>query len=66
MKLNTSPNLSSPDAAYELLISAHKGLGDDESAALNARLILTLVNHVGDLDILAEALDVARSTRHEA
>lgn len=52
-------NLSDPDAAYALLIAAHEGLTEAESAALNARLILVLANHVGDLAVLREAIAVA-------
>jgi hypothetical protein len=49
------------DAAYRLLIEAHRGLSDDESAALNARLVLILANQVGDLEVLREALRLAAS-----
>lgn len=59
-KLTTTPNLADPDAIYALLLAAHEGLDDDRSAALNARLILTLVNHIGDIGVLAEAIRVAR------
>lgn len=60
-KLITIPNLANPDATYELLLSAHNGLGDDESAEFNVRLLLTLVNHIGDMDVLVEAISVAKS-----
>ena len=48
------------DDFYEMLIDAHRGLSDGESAKLNARLILLLANHVGDLSVLREALRLAR------
>lgn len=60
MPLNTAPNIARPDDFYAALIAAHDGLSDDESAALNARLVLVLANHVGDAATLAEALRVAR------
>ena len=60
MALITDLHLQSPDDFYEALIEAHQGLGAEQSAALNARLILLLANHVGDLDVLREALAVAR------
>jgi hypothetical protein len=44
------------------LIAAHDGLSDDDSVALNARLVLILANHIGDRAILAKALDAARSS----
>ncbi|WP_102227211.1 DUF2783 domain-containing protein [Acidimangrovimonas sediminis] len=56
-----SPNLPRPDEFYANLIAAHEGLTDDESAALNARLILILANHIGDSEVLEEALRIARS-----
>ena len=48
-----------PDLAYRMLIDAHRGLSDEDSAALNARLILILANQIGDLEILREALALA-------
>lgn len=59
--LNTTRNLDRPDDAYDLLLSAHEGLSKEESDALNARLILTLINHIGDLDVIREALEVAKA-----
>ena len=50
------------DEFYEQLIDAHNGLSDEQSEALNARLILLLANHIGDLRVLREALQAARQT----
>lgn len=61
MSLITTPNLKAPDAAYAALLAAHKGLTEAESQALNARLVLILMNHIGDDAILAEALVLART-----
>jgi len=36
-------------------------LGDVDSAVLNARLVLLLGNHIGDLAVIREALSVARA-----
>ena len=47
------------DDFYQALIEAHRGLSDEESLALNARLILLLSNHIGDLAVLREALALA-------
>jgi Protein of unknown function (DUF2783) len=60
MKLITDPNLSAPDDFYEALIDAHRDLAPDASHALNARLVLLLANHIGDLAVLKEALAAAR------
>lgn len=58
--LITSPNLTRPDDSYAALIAAHEGLSEVESHALNARLILILMNQIGDQAVLAEALRLAR------
>ncbi len=58
--LNLEPNLASPDDFYEALIESHRGLSPEQSALLNAKLILLLANQVGDLAILREAMAKAR------
>jgi hypothetical protein len=58
--LNTEPNLSSPDDFYERLIATHRGLSDEDSALVNAKLVLLLANHIGDAGILAQAMAAAR------
>ncbi|MGE0184068.1 MAG: DUF2783 domain-containing protein [Parvularculaceae bacterium] len=58
--LNREPNIADADGVYQKLIDAHLGLSDAESMALNARLILLLINHVGDKAVVSEAIDVAR------
>lgn len=60
--LNTEPNIDAPDDFYEALIEAHAGLSEEQSAALNARLILLLANQVGDIDTLKEAIAAAKAT----
>jgi hypothetical protein len=61
MGLNTQPNIAQPDDFYQVLIEAHAGLTEQQSAALNARLILLLANQVGDLQTLKEAIAAARA-----
>ncbi|MBV9112481.1 MAG: DUF2783 domain-containing protein [Hyphomicrobiales bacterium] len=61
MPLDTSARFSDPDAAYRLIVEAHRGLSDDESRKLDAALILTLANQIGDLAILREALALSRA-----
>jgi hypothetical protein len=58
--LKTSANLSRPDDVYEIVIRAHDGLAKAQSDALNARLILILMNHIGDETIIREAVALAR------
>jgi hypothetical protein len=59
--LNTEPNLAAPDDFYEELINLHRDLSDEQSALVNAKLILLLANHVGDLGVLRAALVAARA-----
>ncbi|EKV30721.1 hypothetical protein C882_4058 [Caenispirillum salinarum AK4] len=59
-KLTTQPNLSRPDDFYEALIEAHRGLSDDQSRDVNCKLVLLLANHIGDMDVLKDALEMAR------
>ena len=60
--LNTRPNIARADDFYARLLAAHEGKSKAESDALNARLILILSNHIGDADILDQALSLAEST----
>ena len=60
MTLDTQPHIAQPDDFYQALIEAHAGLSEQESAALNARLILLLANQVGDLATLKEAIAAAK------
>lgn len=71
MPLTLDPNFAEPgkrafrdyspgDDFYELLIDAHRDLDEARSALLNAKLVLLLANHVGDLTVLREAIQAAR------
>ena len=71
MPLNTESNFHQADKHffrayrpgddfYEALIEMHHDLSDEQSEAVNARLILLLANHIGDLAVLREAMDAAR------
>jgi hypothetical protein len=58
--LNTEPNIAAADDFYQELIELHRDLSDEQSALVNAKLILLLANHVGDLAVLREAMAAAR------
>ena len=60
MRLNTDPNLDSPDDFYAALVDMHRDLSTDQSEIVNAKLILVLANHIGDLEVLARAMKIAR------
>ena len=59
-KINLKPNIKNNDEFYSKLIDAHEGLSEEESIEFNSRLILILCNQVGDPEILAEALKIAK------
>lgn len=59
MTLNTEPNIEAPDDFYQELIELHRGLTEEQSRQVNARLILLLANHIGDREVLAEAMQAA-------
>ncbi len=57
--LRTEPRLDDPDALYALLMEAHRGLDDAASRRLDAKLVLILANHIGDVAVLREAVALA-------
>jgi hypothetical protein len=48
------------DGFFDLLLDAHQGLSPEESANLNARLVLVLAHEVGDAQALARCLVMAQ------
>jgi hypothetical protein len=59
-KLVTASQFADPDAAYLALVEARRSLSDAQAAELDTRLVLILANHVGDLDVLREAIALAK------
>ena len=73
MPLNLQSNFSEPgkryfqtftpgDDFYEALIDTHRDLTDEQSALVNAKLVLILSNHIGDTTVLREAMQIARQS----
>ena len=58
-ELIEQPNLQDHDDFYAKLLAAHKGLSAEQSQALNAQLVIILANHIGDGQVLAEAIELA-------
>ena len=72
MPLNLQPNFNESgkryfraftpgDDFYQALIDTHRDLSDEQSAMVNAKLVLLLANHVGDITVLCEAMQIARN-----
>lgn len=60
MALTTRPNIADADGFYARLLATHRSLDEAASHALNARLVLILANHIGDAQVLEQALALAR------
>ena len=60
LQLNIEPNLSNFDEFYEALIDAHRELTTEQSHQMNAKLVLLLANHIGELDVLKDAMRRAK------
>ena len=54
MALSTASNFAKPDDAFRAIVEAHRGLSDEQSADLDAALVLVLANHIGDIAVLRE------------
>lgn len=59
MALIRTPNISDPDGFYKELMDSQREMDEAQAAAMNARLVLLLANHVGDRAALSEAIRVA-------
>jgi hypothetical protein len=59
--MKTTLNLQDADGFYEQLLDAHQGLTAEQSALVNARLILLLANQVGDAKVLKDCVEAARA-----
>jgi hypothetical protein len=60
MALSTSSNFSKPDDAFRAIVEAHHGLSGEQSADFDAALVLILANHIGDFDVLEQAIELAK------
>jgi hypothetical protein len=62
MTLSTRSNFADPDSAYRAIVEAHRGLSDAQSADLDSALVLILANHIGDAEILTQAIALAQTS----
>ena len=62
MALNTEFNLGADsDRLFNELLGAHDGLDREQSEQFNAGLILILMNHIGEPEVIREAIARARA-----
>lgn len=62
MPLMTASRFRDPDQAFVMLVEARRGLTERDASELDARLVLILANHIGDMDVLREAIALAKQT----
>jgi len=60
MPLSTRSNFARPDDAFRAIVESHRGLSEEQSADLDAALVLILANHIGDIEVLSEAIALAK------
>lgn len=60
MDLNRRPNIRDQDLFYAELIEAQRELNDAQADRMLAQLALILCNHVGDRQVLSQAIALAR------
>jgi len=61
-KLRTEPGIKNPDDFYSRLIELHEGLSPEDSHKMNAKVILMLANHIGDIEVLEEVLEYVKDS----
>jgi hypothetical protein len=59
-KLITEPNILDQDTFYAELIDAQRQLSDEQAESMVFKLALILCNHVGDRQVLRDAIALAR------
>jgi hypothetical protein len=59
-RLITASRFPDPDTAYRVLVEARRSLSEAEASALDTKLVLILANHIGDIDVLREAIAFAK------
>jgi len=64
-QLNTARNIDNPDNIYQMLMDLHEGCDQEETNLRNAKLILTLINHIGDEQIIARAIQIAATSTEQ-
>ncbi|MFZ2154812.1 MAG: DUF2783 domain-containing protein [Bradyrhizobium sp.] len=56
MPLEIRANIADPDGFYQELIDSQRDLDEGQAELMNCKLVLILANHIGDREVLREAL----------
>lgn len=59
-------SLRDPDAVFAALVGAHDGLDEAASRRVDAALVLLLADHIGDDEVVLQAILAARRTGESA
>ncbi|AIO65340.1 DUF2783 domain-containing protein [Burkholderia oklahomensis] len=55
------PELADPDACFSMLTDACRDLDDAQGHLFHAQLVLVLMHHIADPDVLRDAIAIARA-----
>ncbi|RMF13844.1 MAG: DUF2783 domain-containing protein [Alphaproteobacteria bacterium] len=59
--LRLEARLSDHDRLYDAFIRMHDGLSEAESQKASAKLVLLLANHIGEPEVILEAIERVRA-----
>ena len=59
MPHQTRANIADPDGFYQELIDSQRDPREGEAELMNCKLVLILANHIGDREVLREAIKIA-------
>ena len=59
MPLIRTSHIADPDGFYEELIASQRELSDEQADMMTTKLVLILANHVGEREVLWEAIALA-------
>lgn len=63
-QLNTTiRDTDTADQIFSHLVRLHEGLDADQSASVNAELLILLANHIGQPAVISQAVDLLISSR---
>lgn len=60
MQLIRTPNIADQDLFYAELINSQRDMSEAQADMAIAKLALILANHIGDREVLSEAITLAR------
>ena len=59
MSLTKTANITDQDSFYQELIDSQRDMSDEDASLMNCKLVILLANHIGDRNVLSEAIRLA-------